>query len=72
MAEANLTTSIAASQERLIPDERCAFCDTDLTLYQMANKWICRDHVAFTVSLAANDIWPNLVSYKRDFEKVLL
>ena len=38
----------------------------------MANKWICRDHIAFTVSLAANDIWPNLVSYKRAFEKVLL
>ena len=72
MVEMNGTTSGYATQDRLIPDERCAFCDTDLRLYQMANKWICRDHIAFTVSLAANDIWPNLVSYKRAFEKVLL
>ena len=32
MVEMNGTTSGYATQDRLIPDERCAFCDTDLRL----------------------------------------
>ena len=72
MVDSHITTSSYATQERLIPDQRCAFCGTDLGLYQMANKWICKDHVAFTVSLAANTVFPHLVSYKREFEAILL
>ena len=72
MADSHITTSSYATQERLIPDQQCAFCDSPVDVYQMGGKWICKDHVAFTVSLAANDIWPTLVSYKHEFEKVLL
>ena len=68
MVDSHSTTSSLAPQE----EERCAFCGTDLTLYQMGVKWICRDHIAFVVSLAANTVFRDLVSYKRDFEKVLL
>ena len=67
MADSHITTSSYEPQEQ----ERCAICDTDLNLYQMPPKWLCKDHIAFTVSLAASDIWPDLVSYKRAFEKVL-
>ena len=50
----------------------CAFCGDDRDVYQMGDKWICTDHIGLVVSLAANDIWPELVSYKREFEKTVL
>ncbi len=70
-----------ATQERLIPDtftapiepaKLCAFCDEDRSVYQLGDKWICIDHIAFVVSLAANDVWPHAVSYTREFEDYLL
>ena len=72
MADSHITTSSYATQERLIPDQRCAFCDSPVNLYEMGGKWICKDHVAFTVSLAANTVFRDLVSYKREFEAILL
>ena len=61
------------TQERLIPDEtRCAFCGADRGVYQMDDKWICAAHLAASVSLAACDVWPDLVSYTREFERVLI
>ena len=68
-----------ATQERLIPDKqipvapakRCAFCGGH-DVYQMDDKWICTDHLAALVSMAANDIWPDLVSYTREFETAVL
>ena len=50
----------------------CAYCLDDRDVYQMGDKWICLDHIAQVVSLAACDIWPDLVSYKREFERVLM
>ncbi len=58
--------------KRLIPDQRCAFCDTDLSLYQLGTAWICTDHLAASVSMAANDVWPEMVRYSHEFEAVLL
>ena len=72
MADSHITTSSYATQERLIPDQQCAFCDSPVDVYQMGGKWICTDDIAFVVSLAANTVFRDLVSYKREFEKVLL
>ena len=77
---------VAAAQQQLtlIPKPRhplavdpltfkeCVFCSETQRLYRMAGKWICLDHIAFTVSLAANDIWPGAVSYTREFEDFLI
>ena len=68
MADSHITTSSYEPQEQ----ERCAICDTDLNLYEMPPKWICKDHIAFMVSLAANDIWASMVSYSKQFEAILL
>ena len=50
----------------------CAYCLDDRDVYQMGDKWICTDHLAAAVSMAANDIWPDAVSYSREFEKAVL
>ncbi len=49
----------------------CAFCGGDRNIYQMGDKWICTDHLAASVALAACDVWPDLVSYSREFESVI-
>ena len=51
---------------------RCAFCGEGRDVYQMSDKWICTDHLAASVSLAASAVWPDMVHYSREFEKVLL
>ena len=69
-----------ATQERLIPDKqipvapakRCAFCGDDRNIYQMGDKWICSGCLAALVSMAANDVWPDMVRYTREFEAVLM
>ena len=50
----------------------CAFCGDDRDVYQMADSWICTDHIGLVVSLAANDVWPDMVSYTKAFEAVLM
>ena len=57
--------------KRLIPDQRCAFCDTDLSLYQLGTAWICTDHLAASVSLASS-VWGDMVRYSKAFEEYLL
>ena len=57
--------------KRLIPDQRCAFCDTDLSLYQLGTAWICTDHLAASMSLASS-VWGDMVRYSKAFEEYLL
>ena len=49
----------------------CAFCGGH-DVYQLGGKGICTDHLAASVSMAASDVWPDMVSYTREFERVLL
>ena len=50
----------------------CAFCGVDRNVYQMGDQWICADHLAAAVSLAACDIWPDMVRYTHAFEAAVL
>ena len=51
----------------------CAYCGAQVGVYRLgADQWICTDHIGLVVSLAANDVWPDMVSYTREFEDVLL
>ena len=52
--------------------ETCAFCGAVTNICQLGAQWICTEHLAASVSLAANDIWPNAVSYTREFEALLI
>ena len=49
----------------------CAYCSEGVNVYRMGDKWICTDHLAASVSVAC-DIWPDAVSYTREFEDVLI
>ena len=51
----------------------CAFCGADRDVYQLGDgQYICEKHLAESVSLAACDVWPDLISYSRAFEQVLM
>ena len=60
--------------QHLTPESitKCAHCSESVNVYQMGDQWICADHLAAAVSMAANDVWPDMVRYSREFEKVLL
>ena len=63
---------------------KCAFCgardgishieDTaDRDVYQLGDgQWVCVEHIGLVVSLAANDVFSDCVSYTREFERVLM
>ena len=51
----------------------CAFCGDDRDVYQLGDgQWVCVEHIGLVVSLAANDVFSDCVSYTREFERVLL
>ena len=50
----------------------CRNCDAAECLYFVGRGQLCAGCVTLAVSLAANDLWPDLVSYKREFEEYLL
>ena len=50
----------------------CAFCGDDRNIYQMGDKWICSGCLAALVSMTANDVWPDMVRYTREFETAVL
>ena len=54
------------------PGTKCAFCDESGNVYAVGDKWICIEHLIQTVSLAANDVFSDCVSYTKSFENVLL
>ena len=51
----------------------CAYCSSDSDIYQLGDgQWICESHLAASVSVAAGCVWPDMVSYSREFERVWL
>ena len=50
----------------------CAICGQSEGLYTVGGAYLCLDHIAEAVAMAATDIWPDAVSYSREFEDVLL
>ena len=54
------------------PPAICAYCPESVNVYQMADKWICAEHLASAVAMASSDIWPDMVHYSAAFERVLL
>ena len=50
----------------------CGNCGSESDLYSLGRSLICVNCIGAAVSLAANDIWVGLVSYTREFEKVVL
>ena len=55
------------------PVTKCAFCQEDGNVYRLADgSWICIEHIGLVVTLAANDVYADCVSYTKAFENVLL
>ena len=54
------------------PPAICAHCSESVNVYQMGDQWICADHLAAAVSLAACDVWPDMVRYTHEFEAAVL
>ena len=50
----------------------CAGCDSTKALYIIGAGFLCVGCIALTVSMAASDIWPDAISYSREFERVLI
>ena len=67
--------SAAPCSEQNNPPEsitKCAYCPEGVNVYQMGDdQYICTDHLAASVSLAASDVWPDMVHYSREFEVLL-
>ena len=57
-----------ATQERVT----CAGCGSTEALYIIGAGFLCVGCIALTVSMAASDIWPDAISYTREFERVLI
>ena len=54
------------------PSTTCAHnCSEGVNVYRMEDSWICLEHLAGAVSLAATTVWPDLVSYTQAFEDIL-
>ena len=50
----------------------CALCATTEALYIVGESLQCVGCIALAVSVAANDLWPNLVRYSHEFETTVL
>ena len=51
----------------------CALCGDDRNIYQLGDgQWVCVLHIGLVVSLAANDVFSDCVSYTREFETAVL
>ena len=72
-AQARLTPELSNHHHHQDDDSTttCAFCGAATNIYQLGAAWICADHLAESVALAACDVWPNMVSYSREFEAVI-
>ena len=54
------------------PATTCGLCGSLEDLYFVTNGALCVGCIGATVSLAANDLWPDMVRYSREFEAVLM
>ena len=50
----------------------CAICGQLQDLYSVGGSWLCIDHIAECVGMAATDLWPDLIVYKKAFQDVLI
>ena len=50
----------------------CAGCGSTEALYITGAVFLCVGCIAGIVSMAASDIWPDAISYTREFERVLI
>ena len=50
----------------------CGTCKAVEGLYALGSGFLCVGCIGAAVSMAANDIWPDAVSYSREFEDVLI
>ena len=50
----------------------CGTCKAVEDLYMLGSGFLCVGCIAATVSMAANDLWPDMVSYNRKFETAVL
>ncbi len=53
------------------PSTTCAYCSEGVDVYQMADSWICLNHIRLVVTLAACDIFNGDVTYTQAFEDTL-
>ena len=49
----------------------CGECTSTEALYIIGAGFLCKGCIASTVSIAC-DIWPDAISYSREFERVLI
>ena len=50
----------------------CGLCGTLEDLYFVTDGALCLGCIASVVSVAASDLWPDLIAYSRELEKVLI
>ena len=50
----------------------CGTCKAVEGLYILGSGFLCVGCIGAAVSIAANDLWPDMVRYSREFEAVLM
>ena len=50
----------------------CGTCKVVESLYELGSGFLCVACIGAAVSMAANDIWPDMVHYNHAFEAVLM
>ena len=50
----------------------CGLCGAEDSLHGIGIGHLCLACVAQTIVVAACDLWPTMVSYKREFEQVVM
>ena len=50
----------------------CGTCKAVEGLYSLGSGFICVSCIGAAVSMAANDLWPDMVRYSREFETAVL
>ena len=50
----------------------CGTCKAVEDLYILGSGFLCVSCIGAAVSMAANDLWPNMVRYTREFETAVL
>ena len=50
----------------------CSICKAVEGLYILGSGFLCVGCIGAAVSIAANDLWPDMVRYSREFETAVL
>ena len=54
------------------PATTCGTCKAVEGLYILGSGFLCVSCIGAAVSIAAHDLWPDMVRYSREFEAVLM